>query len=199
MSHDAAIVITGVSKSFQGRSALQSLNAEVHAGHITGLVGPDGAGKTTLMRLMAGLLLPDEGAIAVCGMDTRADAQQIHDILGYMPQRFGLYEDLSVQENLELYARLRGVSGREKAQTFDRMLAFTGLKPFTGRLAGRLSGGMKQKLGLACALLAHPKVLLLDEPSVGVDPISRRELWKMVKELVGEGMAVIWSTAYLDE
>ncbi len=194
-----AIRIEGVTRRFLGNIALENLSAVIGPGCITGLVGPDGAGKTTLMRLMAGLLLPDEGAITVCGFDTVREAADIHAILAYMPQKFGLYEDLTVRENLELYARLRGIRGEEKRASFGRMLEFTSLQPFTGRLAGKLSGGMKQKLGLACALLAKPRVLLLDEPSVGVDPISRRELWKMVKELAKEGMIVVWSTAYLDE
>jgi ABC-2 type transport system ATP-binding protein len=199
MSEESDIVIRNVAKCFGDTQALKGIEATIRAGRITGLVGPDGAGKTTLIRLMAGLLLPDEGSITVCGLDTREQAEEIHEILGYMPQKFGLYEDLTVQENLELYARLRGVTGEEKEKSFERMLDFTDLKRFTDRLAGKLSGGMKQKLGLACALLSTPKALLLDEPSVGVDPISRRELWKMVQELVEGGMAVIWSTAYLDE
>ncbi|MBN1516706.1 ABC transporter ATP-binding protein [Candidatus Sumerlaeota bacterium] len=179
--------------------ALDGIDAEIRAGRITGLVGPDGAGKTTLMRLMASLLVPSQGKVTTCGFDTRCDPGPIRERIGYMPQRFGLYEDLSVIENLRLYADLRAVFGRQREEAFERLLAFTDLKNFTSRLAGRLSGGMKQKLGLACALIRRPQVLLLDEPSVGVDPISRRELWRMVRELVDEEMAVVWSTAYLDE
>lgn len=195
------IQISNVSKTFLGmdRAALDSITASIQQGMITGLVGPDGAGKTTLIRLMAGLLLPNLGSISVLGLNTEKDGDQLHDILGYMPQKFGLYEDLTVIENLDLYANLHGLKNKEKETTFERMLNFTSLKPFVDRLAGNLSGGMKQKLGLACSLLGHPKVLLLDEPSVGVDPISRRELWKMVQELVVEGLCVVWSTAYLDE
>jgi len=179
--------------------ALSELTATIRSGIVTGLVGPDGAGKTTLMRLLTALLLPSSGQIKVFGLDTRSDASQLHQIIGYMPQKFGLYEDLSVIQNLRLYADLQNVTGKDRSQVFERLLSFTGLEPFQERLAGRLSGGMKQKLGLACSLVRKPRLLLLDEPSVGVDPQSRRELWRMVQELVDEEMAVIWSTAYLDE
>jgi ABC-2 type transport system ATP-binding protein len=179
-----------------GAPALDAVSMEIVAGRMTGLVGPDGAGKTTLIRLLTGLLVPDGGSVEVLGAPAeRADRQAI----GYMPQRFGLYEDLSVVENLSLYAELRGLAPGERDVTFRRLLAFTDLERFRSRLAGNLSGGMKQKLGLACALVKTPKLLLLDEPSVGVDPISRRELWKMVTQLTGEGIGVLWSTAYLDE
>jgi ABC-2 type transport system ATP-binding protein len=191
--------LENVTKRFGGTAALDGISAEIGAGHVTGLVGPDGAGKTTLIRLVTGLLTPSEGRIAVLGLDTRREPQAVQSLIGYMPQRFGLYEDLTVQENLNLYAELRGLPAAERAATFDRLLAFTALAPFTRRYAGKLSGGMKQKLGLACALIRAPRVLLLDEPSVGVDPISRRDLWSMVQELKGAGIAVIWSTAYLDE
>lgn len=195
------VVSDGVCKRYaaDARPAVNELTASVAAGRITGLVGPDGAGKTTFIRLMTGLLHPDEGKIAVAGFDTVTHAEAIRAVTGYMPQKFGLYEDLSVIENLNLYADLRGVVGKIRTETFERLLAFTALEPFRGRLAGVLSGGMKQKLGLACALICKPRLLLLDEPSVGVDPISRRELWRMVRELVDEGVTVIWSTAYLDE
>jgi len=197
----AIVALQQLSKQFAGAEtpALDGLSAKIEAGLITGLVGPDGAGKTTLMRLIAGLMAPSSGGVTVDGLDPIRDAKELRDVIGYMPQKFGLYEDLSVQENLELYADLRGVPGEERRETFARLLEFTDLQRFTTRLAGKLSGGMKQKLGLGCALLGHPKLLLLDEPSVGVDPISRRELWKMVQDLVGEGLAVVWSTAYLDE
>jgi ABC-2 type transport system ATP-binding protein len=197
---DALVRIEGLSKSFEhGVAAIHALTTEIKAGQVTGLVGPDGGGKTTLMRLMAGLLTPSEGRIDVCGFDTRGETRPIRETIGYMPQRFGLYEDLTVFENLVLYADLRGVVGQARAETFERLLAFTDLARFTGRLAGALSGGMKQKLGLACAMMRSPKLLLLDEPSVGVDPISRRELWRMVYTLIAEGVGVVWSTAYLDE
>ena len=193
--------IDGLRKQFRGadRPAIEHLDWRVEPGHVTGLVGPDGAGKTTLLRLLAGLLLPTAGKVLVCGFDTAGDLAEIRQAVSYMPQRFGLYEDLTVLENLDLYADLRGVIGAERREAFDRLLAFTDLARFTGRLAGQLSGGMKQKLGLACALIHPPELLLLDEPSVGVDPISRRELWKMVYELVDQGIGVVWSTAYLDE
>lgn len=179
--------------------ALDKINVSISKGKIIGLVGPDGAGKTTLIRLMAGLLKPTEGSITVEGYDTIKDAEFIHYLTGYMPQKFGLYEDLTVQQNLDLYASLRNVLGKEKEATCEKLLGFTGLKDFTGFLAKNLSGGMKQKLGLACALIKTPAFLLLDEPSVGVDPISRQELWKMVNVLLDEGISVLWSTAYLDE
>jgi ABC-2 type transport system ATP-binding protein len=196
---NAAVEIRDVSKRFENIEALRDLNIEIRTGVVTGLVGPDGAGKTTLMRMLAALMSPSEGVIQVAGYDVAREAEAIHHITGYMPQRFGLYEDLTVQENLDLYADLRGLDRTETHSRFQRLLSFTGLEPFTARLAGQLSGGMKQKLGLACALMAQPRVLLLDEPSVGVDPVSRRELWRMVQELAGEGMSVVWATAYLDE
>lgn len=183
----------------QQQPALDQLSADILPGRITGLVGPDGAGKTTLLRLFAGLLIPSKGTVHTNGFNVADNPATLHQNLGFMPQRFGLYEDLTVLENLNLYADLRAVFGPEREHTFQRLLDFTDLKPFTSRLAGRLSGGMKQKLGLACSLIRKPKVLLLDEPSVGVDPISRRELWRMVRELTDEEMTVVWSTAYLDE
>ena len=195
-----AIRLAGVTKTFgDAPPALDDITATIRSGEITGLVGPDGAGKTTLIRLMTGLMLPDAGTIDVLGHDTRSGAASIHAEIGYMPQRFGLYEDLSVQENLDLYADLRGLPTPERPAVFNELLTFTDLKRFTTRLAGKLSGGMKQKLGLACALLRKPRLLLLDEPGVGVDPISRRDLWKMVETLTHEGIGVLWSTAYLDE
>ncbi len=198
-ANDTAVVIEGLEHRFGERPALCGIDATLRRGRITGLVGPDGAGKTTLMRIVAGLLRASAGKVRVEGLDPIADSVKLHEIVGYMPQKFGLYEDLTVQENLDLYADLRNVTGAERKASFKRLLAFTDLARFTERLAGKLSGGMKQKLGLACTLLGSPKVLLLDEPSVGVDPISRRELWRMVSELAGSGMAVVWSTAYLDE
>jgi ABC-2 type transport system ATP-binding protein len=201
MSSEGAIRLRGVEKRFPGmdKPAVARLDAEIRAGGVTGLVGPDGAGKTTLMRMLAGLLRPDEGQAEVLGLDPIADDNALHALLGYMPQKFGLYEDLTVMENLTLYADLRSVTGEARIATFERLLEFTALGPFTDRLAGKLSGGMKQKLGLACTLVGTPKVLLLDEPGVGVDPISRRELWQMVHELAGDGMLILWSTSYLDE
>jgi len=193
--------IDRLTKSFPGveKPALNAISAEIEPGQMTGLVGPDGAGKTTLIRHLVGLMHADDGTVTVAGHDATTAPEAIREIIGYMPQRFGLYDDLSVIENLRLHADLRLVTGQRRAEKFERLLRFTDLERFQGRLAGKLSGGMKQKLGLACALIGDPRLLLLDEPSVGVDPMSRRELWKMVRELLGGGMAVLWSTAYLDE
>lgn len=199
MSRDV-VCIKNLSKIFvPPHPVINSLTVSLPTGGITGLVGPDGAGKTTLIRLIAGLLLPSSGSISIAGHDTVKEAELISSLIGYMPQRFGLYEDLTVMQNLVLYADLQGVTGNERATIFDKLLAFTGLRPFTGRKSRALSGGMKQKLGLACSLLRKPPLLLLDEPSVGVDPLSRRELWKMVSQLASEGISILWSTSYLDE
>jgi ABC-2 type transport system ATP-binding protein len=195
------VIIERLIKRFavEGPAALDAITATINAGQVTGLVGPDGAGKTTLMRLMAGLLAPSAGKLKVCGFDTMTETAALREEIGDMPQRFGLYEDLSVLENLTLYADLRGVVSTARKETFEKLLAFTDPARFTDRKAGALSGGMKQKLGLACAMLRSPRLLLLDEPSVGVDPISRRELWRMVYTLIGQGVGVVWSTPYLDE
>ena len=194
-----AVVLDGLTKRFGAVAALDRVTAAVLPGQITGLVGPDGAGKTTLMRLIAGLLKPDAGSILVLGHDSVTDVGAYQRNIGYMPQRFGLYEDLTVGENLNLHADLHDLDDATRRQRFTELLGFTGLARFEDRLAGQLSGGMKQKLGLACALLARPQLLLLDEPSAGVDPASRRELWRIVRTMAGEGVAVVWSTAYLDE
>ena len=203
-NHETALEVNGVSKTFhigeRAVPALQQVDFRVRHGVVTGLVGPDAAGKTTLMRLAAGLLLPDAGNIHVLGFDAATQSLQVQSRIGYMPQRFGLYEDLSVQENLDLYADLQGVPEAERPARYAELMQMAGLAPFTKRLAGRLSGGMKQKLGLACALVRQPQLLLLDEPTVGVDPLSRRELWDIVYRLVREqGTSVLLSTAYLDE
>ncbi|KQW55353.1 ATP-binding cassette domain-containing protein [Variovorax sp. Root411] len=180
--------------------ALDDVSLEIPAGTLIALVGPDGAGKTTLLRLMAGLMRADEGELRVLGIDVSADPQAVQDRISYMPQRFGLYDDLSVQENLDLYADLHGVPRAQRRERYARLMEMTDLGRFTSRPAGKLSGGMKQKLGLACTLVRSPDLLLLDEPTVGVDPLSRRELWQIVQQLVDdEKLSVIVSTAYLDE
>ena len=208
MNANAAPAVVGrsLSKRFEAKAAVQTAPAlddvsiEVQAGGLTALVGPDGAGKTTLLRLMAGLMRADAGTLQVLGIDVAADPQAVQDRISYMPQRFGLYEDLSVQENLDLYADLHGVSRAARRERYARLMEMTDLGRFTARPAGKLSGGMKQKLGLACALVRSPELLLLDEPTVGVDPLSRRELWQIVQQLVAqEKLSVIVSTAYLDE
>ena len=198
------VEIKNLTKKFGSIVAINNLSLNIEKGKITGLIGADGAGKTTLLRTIIGLLLPNDGEINLLGFNPATEKDKllegytkggkIHLPLGYMPQKFGLYEDLTVIENLRLYADLKGV-----AYDFDKMLEFTTLAPFQDRLAGALSGGMKQKLGLACTLLGNPEFLLLDEPSVGVDPISRRDLIKMVREMITPETTVLWSTAYLDE
>ncbi len=204
IASDPVLELRGISKKFVagGRTiqALRQVHFSVQRGRVTGLIGPDGAGKTTSMRMAVGLLTPDEGQIVALGFDATRESLAVQARVGYMPQRFGLYEDLSVQENLDLYADLQGLPHRERAPRYEELMRMTGLARFTGRLAGRLSGGMKQKLGLACTLVRPPELLLLDEPTVGVDPVSRRELWQIVYRLVQqEGMTVLLSTAYLDE
>jgi len=199
-----ALQVEGLGKHFRsgGRevAALDEVSFRLREGCVTGLIGADGAGKTTLMRLAAALLLPDSGRLSVLGHDTRSAPLAVQSAVGYMPQHFGLYEDLTVQENLDLYAGLQGVAPSARPARYAELMRMTGLSPFTGRLAGKLSGGMKQKLGLACALLRAPRLLLLDEPTVGVDPVSRRELWQIVyRQVEREGMTVLLSTAYLDE
>ena len=204
-SFQTAILGRDVGKSFRRETgetvkALDGVSLEIRQGELAALVGPDGAGKTTLLRLIAGLMAADAGKVTVLGIDPSAEPQRIQDRIAYMPQRFGLYEDLSVQENLDLYANLHGVDAAERAKRYPQLLAMTALAPFTGRLAGRLSGGMKQKLGLACTLVRWPDLLLLDEPTVGVDPLSRRELWEIIAQLVRDHhLTVLLSTSYLDE
>ncbi len=203
---DEVVVGRGLTKRFFDKesghttTALKNIDFAVLRGSITALVGPDAAGKTTLMRLMAGLLRSDHGQLHVLGLDAKTHPQEIQDRISYMPQRFGLYEDLSVQENLDLYADLHGVGQQERKERYARLMEMTGLAEFTERPAGKLSGGMKQKLGLACTLVRSPQLLLLDEPTVGVDPLSRVELWQIVEQLrQDEQLTVIISTAYLDE
>jgi ABC-2 type transport system ATP-binding protein len=204
----ASLVLSGrgLSRQFQVKGApapveaVRDVSLEVASGALTALVGPDGAGKTTLLRMAAGLLAPSSGSLSVLGVDVAAHPQEVQGRISYMPQRFGLYEDLSVQENMDLYADLHGVPADVRRERFARLLHMTDLARFTSRPAGKLSGGMKQKLGLACTLVRLPELLLLDEPTVGVDPLSRRELWEIVRQLVDEEqLSVIVSTSYMDE
>ena len=200
IAHDLVRLFPGVTKNAPETRALDGLTLNIRAGELTALVGPDGAGKTTFQRLIAGLYEPSSGSLAVLGTDVTADPQSVQNRISYMPQRFALYEDLSVQENLDLYADLHGVPSQVRQERFERLLSITDLTRFTARPAGKLSGGMKQKLGLACTLVRSPDLLLLDEPSVGVDPLSRRDLWKIIEQLVkDEKLSVIISTAYMDE
>ncbi|MBR1617852.1 ABC transporter ATP-binding protein [bacterium] len=188
------VTIKNITKKFNSTVAIDNLSLNIEKGKITGLIGADGAGKTTLLRAIIGLLGVDCGEINVLGFNPQLQKEKLNKFIGYMPQKFGLYEDLTVIENLKLYADLKNAK-----HDFDKMLEFTTLMPFQNRLAGALSGGMKQKLGLACTLLGNPEFLILDEPSVGVDPISRRDLIKMVREMITPETTVLWSTAYLDE
>ncbi|MDV0784758.1 ATP-binding cassette domain-containing protein [Citrobacter amalonaticus] len=200
IARDLVRVFPGTSKKMAETRALDGLTLSIRSGELTALVGPDGAGKTTFQRLISGLYAPTSGSLTVLGTDVVTDPQSVQNRISYMPQRFGLYEDLSVQENLDLYADLHGVAQQERATRFERLLSITDLARFTYRPAGKLSGGMKQKLGLACTLVRSPDLLLLDEPSVGVDPLSRRDLWKIIEQLVeDENLSVIISTAYMDE
>lgn len=202
MSGDNPLIeVRGLIKRFPpaAEPALDDINLDVYPGQIMGLAGPDGAGKTTLIRILAGLMEPDEGQISLLGADPIVDPALVQNNIGYMPQRFGLYEDLTVLENMKLYADLRGLPKDEMDASFERLLGFSELSDFTSRMTGNLSGGMKQKLALACTLINRPQILLLDEPGVGVDPISRIQLKKMVRSLADEGHAILWSSAYMDE
>ena len=195
----SAIRSTGLRRTFDDLVAVEGLNLDIAAGEIFGLVGPDGAGKTTTMRMLTGILPPTGGAAEVAGFDVVRHAERLKEHIGYMSQRFGLYPDLTVMENIEFYADIYGVPARGRVEKIDRLLSFSNLTPFKQRLAGNLSGGMKQKLGLACALIHTPRVLFLDEPTNGVDPVSRRDFWRILYQLVREGVTIFVSTAYLDE
>lgn len=189
----------GLTKSFASLVAVDNLNLQVEEGEIFGLVGPDGAGKSTTMRLLTSILDPTSGQAWVYNKHTVKEAEELKECIAYMSQRFGLYEELTVIENINFYADVYGVPKNKRQDAIDRFLGFSGLLPFKGRLAGKLSGGMKQKLGLACSLIHTPKVLFLDEPTNGVDPVSRREFWKILYDLLKEKVTIFCSTSYLDE
>ncbi|MEW5702338.1 MAG: ABC transporter ATP-binding protein [Candidatus Zixiibacteriota bacterium] len=195
----AAIRVEKLSRRFGDRIAVAELSFDVKRGELFGLVGPDGAGKTTTLRMLAGVLRPSGGDAHLAGASVRHNPEQVKRTIAYMSQRFGLYADLTVRENLEFYADLYCVPRAERPARLERLFHFSNLREFQNRLAGQLSGGMKQKLGLSCALVHQPEILLLDEPTFGVDPISRRDLWLIVHEMVAEGVTAIVSTAYLDE
>jgi len=195
----ASITVDGLTKRFASVTAVDCLHFTVTTGEIFCLVGPDGAGKTTTMRMLAGVMTPDAGSAIVAGYDVVHDPEGVKNHISYMPQRFGLYDELTVDENIRFYADLFGISRREREQRADQVLAAAGMARFRDRLAGQLSGGMKQKLGLSCALIHTPRVLLLDEPTTGVDPVSRRDFWRILYGLAAEGVTVLTSTAYLDE
>ncbi len=194
-----AIKTVNLTKVFGSTMAVNGLDLEVKRGELFGLVGPDGAGKTTIMRLLAAIMTPTSGDARIVGLSILKDGEQIKERIGYMSQRFGLYEDLTVMENIDFYADLYGVPSRERPGRIERLLSFSNLTPFKERLAGNLSGGMKQKLGLACALIHTPEALFLDEPTGGVDPVSRRDFWRILYDLLKEGITIFLSTAYLDE
>ncbi|HEX7683524.1 MAG TPA: ABC transporter ATP-binding protein [Trinickia sp.] len=196
---EPAIVVDRVGRRFGALDAVRDVTLNVERGEIFGLVGPDGAGKTTLMRMLAGVLRPDMGRIVLEGIDVAAQPERAKTALGYMPQRFGLYDDLTVDENAFFYGELFEVPRARYRARLAQLLEAAGLAPFTRRLAGQLSGGMKQKLGLVCALIHTPKVLLLDEPTTGVDPVSRRDFWAILYRLRDEGVTIVMSTAYMDE
>jgi len=193
------IVAAGVRRSFGALAAVSDVSFRLPAGRIVGLVGSDGAGKTTLLRMIATLLSPDAGTLTVAGRDVVRERAAVKEMIGYMPQRFGLYQDLTVAENLDFFMDIYGITGEERRRRRGRYLGFSNLLPFTDRRAGDLSGGMKQKLGLACVLVHEPQVLILDEPTNGVDPVSRQEFWQILAEMKQAGMTILVSTAYLDE
>ena len=196
---EALLEVRGLTRRFGALVAVDGLDFAVRRGELFGLVGPDGAGKTTTLRMLAGVLRPTAGDALLGGVSVARDPERVKPRLAYMAQRFGLYADLTVRENLDFYADLYRVPRAERAARYERLFRFSSLGPFQGRLAGRLSGGMKQKLGLSCALVHQPELLLLDEPTFGVDPISRRDLWLIVHEMVAQGVTVVVSTAYMDE
>lgn len=195
----STIKTQNLTRKFGALTAVDGLNIEIEEGEIFGLVGPDGAGKTTTMRLLTGILDPTAGEAWVHGKHIVKQAESLKEDIAYMSQRFGLYEDLTVMENTLFYADVYGVAREKRADAIEKLLGFSGLTPFKERLAGKLSGGMKQKLGLACALIHTPRVLFLDEPTNGVDPVSRRDFWKILYDLLKEKVTIFCSTCYLDE
>lgn len=194
-----SIKTTNLTKSFGGIVAVNKLNLEVKSNEIFGLVGPDASGKTTTLRMLCGILSPDEGEAIVAGLDIKKEAEHLKERIGYLPQRFGLYGDLTVIENIHFYGDLYQVSKKVRRERMEKLLRVANLKPFERRKAQDLSGGMKQKLGLICALIHTPEILLLDEPTTGVDPLSRRDFWVILYELLKEGVTILFSTSYLDE
>jgi ABC-2 type transport system ATP-binding protein len=194
-----SIETTNLTKTFESVTAVHQLNLEVRTGEIFGLVGPDASGKTTTIRLLCGILPPDRGEARVAGCDIRKDTESLKEKVGYLPQRFGLYGDLTVFENIQFYADLYQVPRKERKDRIERLLRFADLAPFVKRRAQDLSGGMKQKLGLICALIHTPEILFLDEPTTGVDPLSRRDFWVILYDLLKEGVTILFSTSYLDE
>jgi ABC-2 type transport system ATP-binding protein len=189
----------GLTRRFGALTAVDQLTIQVARGEIFGLVGPDGAGKTTTLRLLCGLMDPSEGEARVAGYDVIRDSQKVKDHIGYMAQRFGLYADLSVEENMHFYADLFGIGSRRREELMPSLLRMTRMDPFRARPAGKLSGGMKQKLALMCTLLHRPEILFLDEPTNGVDPVSRRDFWAILYQLLKDGITIFMTTAYLDE
>ena len=199
MLTDALVVLDGLTRRFGTLAAVDRLSLEVREGELFGIVGPDGAGKTTTLRMLAGVLPPSAGEAHIAGVGVSRDPEGVKPFIAYMAQRFGLYEDLTVRENIDFYADLYRVPRRDRPARLERLYAFSNLGEFEHRLAGALSGGMKQKLALCCSLIHHPRLLLLDEPTFGVDPISRRDLWLILHEMVAEGVTIVVSTSYLDE
>ncbi len=196
---EAAVVLHGLSKRFGNVAAVKDVALEVRRGEIFGLIGPDGAGKTTILRVLAGVMAADSGSVVVDGVDVRSHPEQVRSRISYMPQRFGLYEDLTVEENIRFHAEVFEVPRKLRLERASRLLGASGMTEFRRRLAGQLSGGMKQKLGLICSLVHTPRIVLLDEPTTGVDPVSRRELWQILYGLRAEGVTIVISTAYFDE
>jgi len=196
---NSIVQLKDVSKDYGPVRAVSQVSLEISRGNIFGLIGSDGAGKSTLLRMVATMIPPSSGQIFIDGLDVRREKNRVKPLIGYMPQRFGLYRDLTVGENLAFFMDIFGISGKEREERRELYLGFSNLIPFIDRLAGDLSGGMRQKLGLACVLVHHPKVLLLDEPTNGVDPVSRQEFWEILQEMRGMGITIMISTAYLEE